>query len=76
MERPSMEERTMTIVEVAKLLGKTVGTVRYDMCRRPGRLPKWFKAPGGSRKPLWLSSTVFQFLIENAEKFGATTRSK
>lgn len=57
--------KTMNIEELAARIGKSPKTVRTDMVRRPDALPRWFKLPG-ARKPLWMESTVDQFLLEHA----------
>jgi predicted DNA-binding transcriptional regulator AlpA len=60
----------LTIDQVSAKLKKSVSTVRTDMVRRPGDLPRWFKLPGG-KKPLWLEATVDQFLRVQAEEANA-----
>ena len=62
--------KPIDIEELAKRLGKAKKTIRTDMVRRPESLPRWFKLPK-SRKPLWLESTVDDFLLEQAARAGA-----
>lgn len=62
--------RILQIGELAALLGKKVSSVRTDMVRRRESLPPWFKLPG-SRKPLWLESTVQDFVLRQAQREGA-----
>ena len=65
-----MSKTTLTLAEVAAIIGKTPATLRYDMCRHPERVPAHFKLPG-SRTPLWLVATVEQFLAAQARRYGA-----
>lgn len=62
--------KTLTIRDLSPVLKKTEATIRSDMVRNPGSLPRWFKLPG-SRRPLWLEATVEQFLQRQAAKAGA-----
>ena len=63
-------EITLTIDEVATLLGKTVGTVRKDMQRNPERVPPAFRV-GSSKRPLFLKRVVVKFIEAHAQKHGA-----
>ena len=63
-------EETLFIEQVAALIGKAPGSIKYDMRVHPERVPRWFKLPG-ARKPLWLKSTVEAFLRANAAACGA-----
>ena len=65
-----MTQETLFLEDIARLIGKTPKTVRYDMCRHPERIPPSFRMPG-SRKPIWLRSTVEAFLRAQAHKHGA-----
>lgn len=56
--------------EVAARLNKSEKTLSTEMVRRPTSLPPWFKLPQ-SKKPLWLESTVDQFVLDQARKAGA-----
>jgi len=67
-----MEEEVLTIEDLARKIHKTVNTIRYDMSRRPLRVPPHFKLPGGSRKPFWLKSVVDAWILESARRCGAT----
>ncbi len=58
-------EKVLTAEKVAELIGKTKASLHADMVRRPESLPPWFKLPK-SRRPLWLESTVEQFLLSQA----------
>jgi hypothetical protein len=61
---------TISIADLSQILKKSVSTLRADMVRAPQSLPPWFKLPG-SRRPLWLASTVEDFLITNARAANA-----
>ena len=61
---------TITIEELAPLIGKSVSSIRSDMARNPERLPKWFKCPGGAKRPLWLVRTVELFIEKQAARCG------
>lgn len=67
-------QKTITIEELAERIGKSPRTVRTDMVRRPHAIPRWFKLPG-ARKPLWLESTVDEFLLEQAGQAGALPKT-
>lgn len=69
-----METETLTVEELGRVVGKTAGTIRYDLCRHPERLPPSFVLPG-SRTRLFLRSTVVLFLEQQAAKFGADPQS-
>lgn len=69
-----MEREILTEEQLGSLIGKTAGTIRYDLCRHPERLPPSFVLPG-SRKRLFLRSTVMLFLEQQAAKFGADPES-
>ena len=66
-----VEVLTLTIDELAPLIGKSVSSIRSDMSRHPERLPKWWKCPGGAKRALWLVSTVEEFIVEQAARCGA-----
>ena len=57
--------------QLAQRLGKTVTSISTDMTRKPGSLPRWFKLPG-CKAPMWLETTVDEFIIKSAERAGAT----
>jgi hypothetical protein len=65
-----MNDPVLSIEELARLLGKTPKTVRYDLCRHPERLPMSFTVPG-TRKRLFLSSAVQHFFYKHAAAQGA-----
>jgi hypothetical protein len=69
------EDVVLDISQVALRLKKAKSTVSSEMTRHPENLPSWFKLPG-SRRPLWLSSTVTEFLLTAAARAGATPRDK
>ena len=48
------------------LLGRTVGTLQADRCRKRGSLPPACTPPG-TRQPLWLLSDVLAWLAEHRE---------
>jgi hypothetical protein len=71
------ELRSLTIDQLAPLIGKSVSSIRSDMSRHPERLPKWWKCPGGAKRPLWFVSTVECFIEEHAARCGvAATKAK
>jgi len=53
--------KTIGADELAKLLGRSVETVKSDVRRRPQTLPTRLKIPG-SKQLLWLESDVVAFL--------------
>ena len=55
---------------LAGILKKSPKTIRYDLCRRPERLPPHFRLPH-SRTPLWDVNTVRSWVREQAAKWGA-----
>lgn len=67
-------EKVLTAAQVAALIGKTKSSLHADMVRKPESLPPWFKLPK-SRRPLWLESTVQQFLLSQAGQAGALPRN-
>lgn len=69
------EDEVLDISQVALRLKKAKSTVASEMTRHPGNLPSWFKLPG-SRRPLWLASTVNAFLLAAAARAGATAGDK
>ena len=66
------EVRTLTIDELAQIIHKSVASIRSDMSRHPERLPRWWKCPGGAKRPLWLVSTVEAFIEQHAARCGAS----
>lgn len=67
---------SLTIDELAPLIGKSVSSIRSDMSRHPERLPKWWKCPEGAKRPLWLVSTVEAFIEEQAARCGVGTKAE
>lgn len=61
---------TLSIEQLAEILKKSPKTIRSDMVRSPNSIPRWFKC-AGAKKPLWLHSTVTQFVEEQARRDGA-----
>ena len=52
--------------QLSILLGRTVGTLQADRCRKPESLPPACTPPG-TRQPLWLLSDVLAWLAEHRE---------
>ena len=65
-----MNDPVLSVDELARLLGKTPKTIRYDLCRHPERLPASFRVPG-TRKRLFLTSSVLLFFQKHAASQGA-----
>lgn len=51
---------------LAELLGRTIGTLQADRCRKPGSLPPACTPPG-TRQPRWLLVDVLAWLAEHRE---------
>lgn len=56
----------ISYAHLSMLLGRTVGTLKADRCRKPGSLPPACTPPG-TRQPLWLLSDVIGWLEEHRE---------
>lgn len=67
---PEPDDQTLDLEQVAHKLRRKPSTLRYDICRHPERAPKFFKLPK-SRKPLWLKSTVDEFIRRQAAAWDA-----
>ena len=52
--------------QLSVLLGRTVGSLQADRCRKPESLPPACTPPG-TRQPLWLLSDVLAWLEEHRE---------
>ena len=51
---------------LSALLGRTVGTLQADRCRKPDSLPPACTPPN-TRQPLWLLADVLAWLAEHRE---------
>ncbi len=56
-----MELKTLGVEDIAKLLHRTVRTVRADATRRPETMPPRLEIEG-TRRLLWLESDVLEWL--------------
>lgn len=65
----------LDIDELAKIIRRRPSSILSDLVRKPESLPPHFKAPG-TRKPLWLPSTVENWLWEQARKSNALPSKK
>ena len=66
------QDRTLDAAELgSRFLYKTEGTIWADLCRAPARLPPPVRIPG-TRKTLWLESTVVAWLHACQESTKAT----
>lgn len=57
----------LDIVDLARILRRSVNTVRSDVTRRPETLPPRVRVPGG-RKVLWRAQDVAAWLEEKVER--------
>lgn len=53
--------RTITVEELAEVIGRKASTIRADIHRRPSTLPPRLRIPGSTRL-LWLESDVRSWL--------------
>lgn len=60
-----MDMKLLNVEDIAKLLHRTVRTVRADVTRRPETLPPRLEIEG-SRRLLWLESDVAAWLEERS----------
>lgn len=65
----------LDIEELGKIIKRRPSSISSDLVRNPESLPPHFKAPG-TRKPLWLPTTVESWLWEQARKANALPINK
>lgn len=70
-----MSLKPLDIDELAQILRRKATSLASDLVRKPNSLPPCFKAPG-TRKPLWLQSTVDQWILDQARKANALPGTK
>lgn len=59
--------RTLNIEDLARVLKKSVATVKSDMTRRPASLPPPMGKMPQSQTLLWLEEDVLKWMRENAQ---------
>lgn len=69
-QREALVSPTMTLDELARVLGKSPATLKSQMSRDPSSLPPSFKPPR-SRIPLFYRPTVMKWLVAQAGLAGA-----
>ncbi len=68
------ENDVIDIEQLALIIRRARATISTEMTRNPTNLPPWFKLPG-SRRPLWLRSTVYEFIQTAANHADALPKS-
>lgn len=57
----------LKVADLAKILHKSEGTIRHDICRNPDGLPPRLELPG-SHRILWRLETVLEWLDKHDTK--------
>lgn len=70
-----MSVKPMDIDELAQVLRRKSASLASDLVRKPASVPPHFKVPG-TRKPLWLPSTVDQWILDQARRANALPGTK